>query len=169
LESLRAVRKPHKAQQAAPKHPQSSSVKNLLIMMAEDTDSDSDGSEAALPSGSDDDDDEEADGEKDADDVLDEEVSVARAVPAATTVPAAAAAGVAEWSVHPARKILKEALLNGDIPTDYNRQGGPTYALKPRMIYDDYKSTEAFAGMPGKEYADKLNKLRKIVEKKIKG
>jgi hypothetical protein len=126
-------------------------------MMAEDTDSDSDGSEAALSSGSDDDnDEEEAAGEQEADDV------------AAATVPAAAAAVVAEWSVHPARKILKEALLNGDIPTDYNRQGGPNYALKPRMIYDDYKNTEPFAGMSSKEFADKLNKLRKIVEKKNK-
>jgi hypothetical protein len=129
------------------------------MMMAEDTDSDSDDSEAALSSGSDDDD--------DADDVSGEEVSVAAAVPA-VAVPATAAAVVAEWRVHPARKILKEALVNGHIPTDYNRQGGPNYALKPRMIYDEYKTNKAFAGMSGKEFADKLNRLRNIVEKRNK-
>jgi hypothetical protein len=133
---------------------------SLVIMMSEDTDCDD--PEAVLSSGSDDDDEEEADGEKDADDVSNEEVSAAAAVPAA--VPAAAT----EWSVHPARKILKEALLNGDIPTDYNRQGGPNYALKPRMIYDEYKTHQAFAGMSGKEFTDKLNRLRKIVEKRNK-
>jgi hypothetical protein len=138
------------------------------MMMAEDNDSDSDDSEAALSS--DESEEEEADGEKDADDISGEEVSVAAAVPAAAVaVPAAAAAAVvAEWRVHPARKILKEALVNGDIPSDYNRQGGPNYALKPRMIYDEYKTNKAFAGMSGKEFADKLNRLRNIVEKRNK-
>jgi hypothetical protein len=133
-------------------------------MMSEDTDCDD--SEAALSSGSDDDDEEEAAGEQEVAAIP--VAAAAAAVPAAAAVAAPAAVVGAEWSVHPARKILKEALLRGDIPINYNRQGGANYALKPRMIYDHYKTTEAFAGMSGAEFADKLNKLRKMVEKRNK-
>ena len=48
--------------------------------------------------------------------------------------------GDAGWTSHPARKLLHKAFLAGDIPMDYKR--------KPNVIYDKYKNTPEFKGMP---------------------
>ena len=63
------------------------------------------------------------------------------------------------WRYHPAREILLDALWNGDIPLDYNRQ--------PVTIYNKFKDHEAFEGMPyDATFQRRLLKLRDIVKKK---
>jgi hypothetical protein len=130
--------------------------------------SESDDSETAQSSDDDDNnDDNNSDDGNDYHDEDDARVEEEEAEAAAVDAPEVAAQAQHEWRVHPARKLLKEAFLNGDIPLDYNRQGSLNHHLKPRMIFDRYKNTPAFAGMPsGKQFTQRLNSLRKIVEKK---
>jgi hypothetical protein len=130
-----------------------------------DSDHDSDDSGAGLSSDSDGVEEEE---EEDVEEENEEVVLEAEAAVGAVVEAAAAHHQAVEWSNHPARKILKEALINGDIPTNYNREGGPNYHIKPKMIYATYKNTDAFAGMTQKQFTSRLNALRKIVERRNK-
>lgn len=64
-----------------------------------------------------------------------------------------------EWLNHPARKLLKDAFLNEEIPLDWNRQ--------PKDIYDKFAHTEAFAGVRyDKTFQSRLRSLRNIVKVK---
>jgi hypothetical protein len=124
-----------------------------------DSESESDDSVAALSSDSD-------EGDREVEDAnAEHEIAAAMEEEKEEVVPEDA---VVEWSNHPARKILKDALINGDIPTNYNREGGPNYHIKPKMIYATYKNTDAFAGMTQKQFTSRLNALRKIVERRNK-
>lgn len=65
-----------------------------------------------------------------------------------------------DWLIHPARKLLKDAFLNGEIPMDWNR--------KPKDIYDKFAHTDAFAGMNyDKAFQSRLRSLRSIVKLKV--
>jgi hypothetical protein len=62
-----------------------------------------------------------------------------------------------EWADHPARKVLKQAFFDKEIPLDYKGQ--------PRTIYDKFKDHIAFKGMPydGK-FTGRLRSLRNQVK-----
>lgn len=65
-----------------------------------------------------------------------------------------------DWLLHPARKLLKDAFLNEEIPLDWNR--------KPQDIYDKFAHTDAFAGMPyDSTFTSRLRSLRDIVKLKV--
>jgi hypothetical protein len=63
-----------------------------------------------------------------------------------------------DWTNHPARAILYDALWSGDIPLDWNR--------KPINIYNKFKDSKEFEGMPyDTTFQRRLINLRHIVQK----
>jgi Ulp1 protease family, C-terminal catalytic domain len=67
--------------------------------------------------------------------------------------------GDAAWLKHPARQILKNAFMNGEIPLDWNR--------RPKDIFDKYKDTTEFEGLHyDLKFQNRLRSIRDIVRHK---
>ena len=63
------------------------------------------------------------------------------------------------WLRHPARQLLKDAFLKGEIPLDWNR--------RPKDIFDKYQHTEEFQGLSyDLKFQNCLRSIRDIVKNK---
>lgn len=68
------------------------------------------------------------------------------------------------WEKHPAREVLKQGFISGEIPLSYNKPVGPG----PRAIHEMYKDLDAFKGMPySSAFARRLRGLRDIMRAKV--